>query len=135
MLKPRLLCLAAQKSGDVQHIGGIQEIGPRGRAASYAVEALLVFGASSVSQEFSERRIQSGSASPSSSFSNTGDNVNACPTTQQVVNTGNVANEQGVTQFESKSDDIDLTDSSITITSDQTATCDQTLNQAAAAGK
>src|SRR5919202_4509972 len=41
----------------------------------------------SVSQEFSERRIQSGSASPSSSFSNSGDNVNACPTTQQVVNT------------------------------------------------
>jgi hypothetical protein len=94
-----------------------------------------VFGASSVSQEFSERRIQSGSASPSSSFSNTGDNVNACPTTQQVVNTGNVANEQGVVQYASEADDLDLTGSSITITSDQTATCDQTLNQAAAAGK
>src|SRR5215210_6375561 len=87
------------------------------------------------SQEFSERRIQSGSASPSSSFSNTGDNVNACPTTQQVVNTGNVANEQGVTQYNSTADDVDLTSSSITITSDQTATCDQTLDQAAAAGK
>jgi hypothetical protein len=88
-----------------------------------------------VSQEFSERRIQSGSASPSSSFSNTGDNVNACPTNQQVVNTGNVANQQGVTQYNSTDGDIDVTGSSINITSDQTVTCDQTLNQAAEAGQ
>ena len=89
----------------------------------------------SVSQEFSERRIQSGSASPSSSFSNSGDNVNACPTSQQVVNTGNVANQQGVTQYNSTTDDIDVTGSSINITSDQTVTCDQTLNQSAEAGQ
>jgi hypothetical protein len=88
-----------------------------------------------VSQEFSERRIESGSASPSSSFSNSGDNVNACPTTQQVVNTGNVANQQGVTQYNSTDGDIDVTGSSINITSDQTVTCDQTLNQAAEAGQ
>ena len=88
-----------------------------------------------VSQEFSERRITSGKASPSSSFSNTGDNVNACPTTQQVVNTGNVANQQGVSQYNTTTDDIDLSGSSITIDSSATATCDQTLNQAAAAGK
>ncbi len=88
-----------------------------------------------VSQEFSERRIESGSASPSSSFSNSGDNVNACPTTQQVVNTGNVANQQGVTQYNSTDGDIDVTGSSINIASDQTATCEQTLNQAAEAGQ
>jgi hypothetical protein len=88
-----------------------------------------------VSQEFSERRIESGSASPSSSFSNSGDNVNACPTTQQVVNTGNVANQQGVTQYNSTDGDIDLTGSSINIASDQMATCEQTLNQAAEAGQ
>jgi hypothetical protein len=88
-----------------------------------------------VSQEFSERRIQSGSASPSSSFSNSGDNVNACPTNQQVVNTGNVANQQGVTQYNSTDGDIDVTGSSVNITSDQTVTCDQTLNQAAEAGQ
>ena len=88
-----------------------------------------------VGQEFSERRIESGSASPSFSFSNTGDNVNACPTTQQVVNTGNVANQQGVTQYNSTDGDIDVTGSSINITSDQTVTCDQTLNQSAQAGQ
>ena len=87
------------------------------------------------SQEFSERRIQSGSASPSSSFSNTGDNVNACPTNQQVANTGNVANQQGVTQYNSTDGDIDVTGSSINMTSDQTVTCEQTLNQSAEAGQ
>src|SRR5919199_6437944 len=85
-----------------------------------------------VSQEFSERRIESGSASPSSSFSNTGDNVNACSTTQQVVNTGNVANQQGVTQYNSTSDDISFEGSNITITPDQTSTRTQTIDQAAA---
>jgi hypothetical protein len=84
------------------------------------------------SQEFSERRIQSGSASPSSSFSNTGDNVNACPTTQQVVNTGNVANQQGVVQYNSTADDVDLTGSSITVDSSVSAECTQSLDQAAA---
>jgi hypothetical protein len=84
-----------------------------------------------VSQEFSERRITSGAASPSSSFSNTGNNVNACATTQQVVNTGNVANQQGVSQYNTTTDDIDFSGSEISITPSVTATCDQTLNQAA----
>jgi hypothetical protein len=50
-------------------------------------------------QEFSERRDTSGSASPKAAVSNTGDNANLCPTVQQVANTGQVLNEQGVTQF------------------------------------
>ena len=92
-----------------------------------------------VAQGFGESRITSGKASPSFSFSNKGDNVNACPTEQQIVNTGNVANEQGVVQYASTADDIDFTGSSITIgTPDApasvTATCTQTIEQAAAAG-
>ena len=92
-----------------------------------------------VAQGFSESRITSGKASPSFSFSNKGDNVNACPTNQQIVNTGNVANEQGVVQYQTKTDDIDFTGSNITIgTPDEpatvTATCTQTIEQAAAAG-
>ena len=89
-------------------------------------------GTDGVGQEFSESRIQSGSASPSFSFSNTGDNVNACPATQQVVNTGNVANEQGVVQYASEADDISFEDSSITIEPSLTSGCTQTLDQAAA---
>jgi protein-disulfide isomerase len=92
-----------------------------------------------VSQEFSERRDTSGSASPKVAVSNTGDNVNLCPTVQQVAQTGQVLNEQGVVQYFSTADDLDFTGSSLTVgtenaPADLTATCDQTINQAAASG-
>jgi len=92
-----------------------------------------------VSQEFSERRNTSGSASPKVEVKNTGDNVNLCPTVQQIAQTGNVLNEQGVVQYFSTSDDIDLSGSSITVgtesaPADVTATCTQTIEQAAASG-
>ena len=98
------------------------------------VVAVVPAIAQPISQEFSERRITSGTASPSFSFTNSGDNVNACPTNQQIVNTGNVANEQGVTQYFTTTDDIDFTGSSITIDGSVTADCTQTIDQAAAAG-
>jgi hypothetical protein len=87
-----------------------------------------------VAQGFSESSTKSGKASPSFSFSNKGDNVNACPTNQQLVNTGNVLNEQGVVQYQTKTDDIDFTGSTITEEGSVTATCTQTMEQAAAAG-
>ena len=84
-------------------------------------------------QEFSERRISSGAANPTTTIRNTGDNANLCPTVQQVSNTGNVANEQGVVQYETKTDDIDFSGSELTVTPSETAECTQTLSQAAAA--
>ena len=92
-----------------------------------------------VSQEFSERRDTSGSASPKIAVSNTGDNVNLCPEVQQIAQTGQVLNEQGVVQYDSKADDLDFTGSSITIGTESapatiTGTCTQTIEQAAAAG-
>ena len=92
-----------------------------------------------VSQEFSERRDTSGSASPKVAVSNTGDNVNLCPVVQQTANTGEVANEQGALQYASKADDIDFSGSSLTIGTESapatiTGTCTQTIEQAAAAG-
>ena len=98
------------------------------------VVAVVPAIAQPITQEFSERRITSGKASPSFSFSNSGNNVNACPTNQQIVQTGNVANEQGVVQYQTKTDDIDFTGSSITIEPSVTATCTETIEQAAAAG-
>jgi ABC-type oligopeptide transport system substrate-binding subunit len=86
-----------------------------------------------VSQEFSERRDTSGSASPKAAVSNTGDNANLCPTVQQIANTGQVLNEQGVVQYFSTADDLDFSGSSLTITPSETATCTQTIEQAAAA--
>ena len=86
-----------------------------------------------VSNEFSERRITSGKASPSFAFSNKGNNVNACPVAQQIAQTGQVANEQAATQFESKADDIEFAGSELTVTPSETAECTQTISQAAAA--
>jgi len=86
-----------------------------------------------VAQGFSETSTRSGTASPSFAFSNKGNNVNACPTDQQIANTGNVLNEQGVTQYDTDTDDIDFTGSNITIEPSTTAECTQTIEQAAAA--
>src|ERR687885_271666 len=87
-----------------------------------------------VGQGISERRITSGKASPSTRISNTGDNVNICAPIQQVVNTGNVANEQGITAYESRLDDVDFEGSDITLEPSETVECTQSIEQAAAAG-
>ncbi|HZB82634.1 MAG TPA: LPXTG cell wall anchor domain-containing protein [Rubrobacteraceae bacterium] len=103
-----------------------------------ALVAMVVVAAApalaQVSQEQSERRITSGKSSPSFSVSNKGNNANLCPTGQQVGQTGQVANEQGAVQYKSTADDIDFAGSSLTITPDESATCTQTIEQAAAAG-
>ena len=67
-----------------------------------------------VGQGFGESRVKSGPASPKVEVKNTGDNANLCPTAQQIAQSGNVANEQAVTQFESTADDLDFTGSSLT---------------------
>ena len=95
--------------------------------------------AQGVGQEFSMRRDTSGSASPKVAVSNTGDNANLCPEVQQIAQTGQVLNEQGVVQYFSTADDLDFSGSSITIGTESapasiTGTCTQTIEQAAAAG-
>jgi hypothetical protein len=92
-----------------------------------------------VAQGFSERRITSGSATPKIEIKNSGDNVNECGPIQQIAQTGNVANEQGVVQYFSTADDLDFTGSSLTVgtenaPADVSATCTQTIEQAAASG-
>ena len=89
---------------------------------------------SSVSQEFESEDIESGEASPSVSVSNTGDNANLCAAIEQSANTGNVSNQQGVTQYGSETDDIEFEGSTITITPELAAECTQTIEQAGAAG-
>jgi hypothetical protein len=86
-----------------------------------------------VAQKFSESGDKSGPASPSFAFSNKGDNVNACPTDQQIANTGNVLNEQGADQYDLTQGDVDFGGSSITITPAETSECTQSISQAAAA--
>ena len=93
--------------------------------------------AEGVSQEFSMRRDTSGSASPKVAVSNTGDNANLCPQVQQLSQTGQVLNEQGVVQYFSTADDLDFAGSSITIgtesaPADLSGTCTQTIEQSSA---
>ncbi len=103
-----------------------------------AIVAMVVVAAApalaQVGQGFGESRVTSGKSSPSFSVSNKGNNVSLCPSGQQIGNTGQVANEQGVTQYNSKADDISFSGSEITITPSETAECTQTIEQAAAAG-
>jgi hypothetical protein len=155
-------------------------------AIGVAVGTIVVMSAPVMaqSQGFSERRITSGAANPTTTIGNTGDNANLCTPVQQVSNTGNVANEQGVTQIggpgttttpqlvlpfgffvgsdglvhdndgfivgtvndflvvptttdgfftPTTSGDIDFEGSTIDIEPTETASCDQTINQSAAA--
>ena len=87
-----------------------------------------------VGQGFGESRVTSGKSSPSFSVSNKGNNVSLCPSGQQVGQTGQVANEQGALQYNSKADDIGFSGSELTVTPSETAECTQTIEQAAAAG-
>ena len=103
-----------------------------------AMVAMVVVAAApaiaQVGQGFGESRVTSGKSSPSFSVSNKGNNVSLCPTGQQVGQTGQVANEQGALQYESKADDIGFSGSSVELTPAETAECTQTIEQAAAAG-
>ena len=87
-----------------------------------------------ISNRESIRNVRSGSANPSINISNTGDNVNMCLGLQQVANTGNVANQQGLSQYNSDTGDVGFEGSGIDITPDLTVECNQTIVQAAAAG-
>ncbi len=88
-------------------------------------------GQSGVSQSFRESNIRSGSSNPSFTFDNSGSNVNACPTVQQVSNTGNVANEQGVTQYNTDTGDISFDGSFIDIEPSASGSCTQSIDQTA----
>ncbi len=87
----------------------------------------------SLEQEFSQEDVESGDVAPVVDISNTGNNVNLCPTVLQSANTGNVQNAQGVVQYQSGVDDIEFEGSSIDISSEASAECVQTIEQAAAA--
>ena len=140
-----------------------------------AVGTMVVMSAPVMAQDFgqgfSERRITSGAANPTTTIRNTGDNVNLCAPVQQVSNTGNVANEQGVVEGDNGffptdnrfgffpvdnrfpvddrfgffpndnfgfgngfgNGELDFEGSTIDIAPTETASCDQTINQAASA--
>ncbi len=99
----------------------------------------LVAAAPALAQVVQENEIEeaeSGDAEPEVAVANKGDSSNVCAALLQQTNPGNVQNIQNVNQYDVKeSDDIELAGSNITISPELAAECQQTIQQAAAAGE
>ena len=87
-----------------------------------------------VEQGFSQEDVESGDVEPTVEISNAGNNANICAAIAQAANSGNVQNEQGVSQYLAYTDDIEFEGSSIEISSELASECEQSIRQSAAAG-
>ena len=87
-----------------------------------------------VSQEFGQEIEDTGNVTLNTNVTSTGDNGNQCVAPLQFGNTGNVQNAQGFLQYASESGDIEFGGSSMTFSPTLTNSCQQTVQQAAAAG-
>ncbi len=104
-------------------------------AALLAMLALAAVPAiAQISQE-SEQEAESGELDQSFEVSGSGDNSNQCVGIQGVGNTGNAQNLTDVIQYGSEADDFEFEEvgSSIDVSPTNETTCDQQVNQAAAA--
>ena len=87
-----------------------------------------------VSQGFNQEIEDTGNVTLNTSVTSSGDNGNQCVAPLQFGNTGNVQNAQGFLQYNSTADDIEFEGSSMTFAPTLRNTCDQSVQQAAAAG-
>ena len=103
-----------------------------------ALLAMLIVAAipaiAQVSQE-TEQEGESGEVSQDFSATSEGDNSNQCVGIQGVGNTGNAQSNINVLQYASEADDFEFEEvgGTITVSPTNTTTCDQQVNQAAAA--
>ena len=104
-----------------------------------ALLAMLVIAAvpaiAQIGQE-GEQESESGEVDQSFEVSGSGDNSNQCANIQGVGNTGNSQNVIDLIQYGSEADDFEFDETGANLTVDGTSstTCDQQVNQAAAAG-
>ncbi len=104
-----------------------------------ALLAMLVVAAvpaiAQVGQEFVQET-ESGDVDQSFEVSGSGDNGNQCANIQGNANTGNLQDASGFIQYASEIEEFEQEDvgGALTITGTSTVTCDQAVNQAAAAG-
>jgi Ni/Co efflux regulator RcnB len=87
-----------------------------------------------ITQE-NEQETESGDVDQAFNVSNTGDNSNQCVGLQGVANTGNAQNQTSLIQYGSEADDFEFDEvgSTITVSPENSTTCDQQVNQAASA--
>ena len=87
-----------------------------------------------ISEEFGQEIDNTGDVTLNTTVTSSGDNGSQCVAPLQFGNTGNTQNAQGFLQYNSTADDIEFSGSSMTFTPALTNTCQQTVQQAAAAG-
>ena len=87
-----------------------------------------------ISEEFGQEIDNTGDVTLNTTVTSSGDNGSQCVAPLQFGNTGNTQNAQGFLQYNSTADDIEFSGSSMTFTPSLTNTCQQTVQQAAAAG-
>jgi hypothetical protein len=103
-----------------------------------ALLAMLIVAAvpaiAQIGQE-SEQESESGEVDQSFEVSSSGDNSNQCAGIQGVANTGNAQNQVDLIQYGSDADDFEFDEvgSTITVSPENSTTCDQQVNQAASA--
>ena len=87
-----------------------------------------------VSQE-KEQEGESGDVDQSFEVTSEGDNSSQCANVQGVGQTGNSQNQLDLVQYESEADDFEFEEvgSTITVSPENSTTCDQQVNQAASA--
>ena len=87
-----------------------------------------------ISQE-SEQEAESGEVDQSFTVTSEGDNSNQCVGFQGVANTGNAQNQTSLIQYGSEADDFEFDEvgSDISVSPENSTTCDQQVNQAATA--
>jgi hypothetical protein len=104
-------------------------------AAMLAMLLLVAIPAlAQISEEFGQEIDNTGDVTLNTSVTSSGDNGNQCVAPLQFGNTGNTQNAQGFLQYASDSGDIEFSGSSMEFTPSLTNTCEQTVQQAAAAG-
>ena len=104
-------------------------------AAMLALLLLVAIPAmAQISEEVEQEIEDTGAVTLNTNVSSTGNNGSQCVAPLQFGNTGNTQNFQGFLQYNSTADDIEFSGSSMTFTPSLTNTCEQTVQQAAAAG-
>jgi hypothetical protein len=103
-----------------------------------ALLAMLIVAAvpaiAQIGQE-AEQESESGEVDQSFEVAGSGDNSNQCAGIQGVADTGNAQNQIDLLQYGSKADDFEFDEvgSTITVSPENSTTCDQQVNQAASA--
>ncbi len=104
-----------------------------------ALLAMLVVAAvpaiAQVGQDF-EQETESGEVEQTFEVSGSGSNGNQCVNVNGTANTGNLQNQSGSIQYASDIEEFEQEDigSDLSVSGNGTVTCDQQVNQAAAAG-